>query len=508
MSREVNISDVLHHVETDLKDVLSVLAKSNVYEVMLNPYEREDGQYEGHVWYEEAGIGMKRLTIDKKMNFKNPPTPKLNDTVIFKRLLNGTILSYQILKSEAQTLNKEELFNIFSRVLIFTLSTDEDDITYFNHEENYKLNEFALNIQNGKLNIKENLDITTGDLTTTLAQINKQLKQFYFSFELSYIKIDHEDLVVNKMIPQYFVSRKFVKMESTKVEQIINTLASASSILASERDPVVECQIPYYKHRFTGLLKPIVKFPSFTIRKHSSQILTLDEYVSKGIMPQKVAILLRDWIGRRYNILVAGGTGSGKTTLLNSLLLETSKICPEHRAVVIEDTPEIQCKLDNFVSLVKSEDVNIPQLLNVTLRLRPDRIIIGELRGKEAYTLLKAWMTGHPGGFTTIHADGAKEAIYRFEQCIKESDEVDQIPREQIGLAIQGIISVQKVTKLIEKNGIRENIVMRKITALREIRGYKTEKQIYADTWHHKDPEAFGEIGLSDDEDSIDLTDI
>ena len=229
----------------------------------------------------------------------------------------------------------------------------------------------------------------------------------------------------------------------------------------------------------------------FSIRKHSSRTIPLDEYVEQGIMPDKVANIIREWIRRRMNVLICGGTGSGKTTLLNTCLREVSILTPFDRVGIIEDTPEIQCDVDNNFMIAQTTEVDIPQLLRTTLRLRPDRIWVGELRGKEAYTLLKALISGHPGGMASIHSDGAKEALYRFEQCLRESREIGVLPKEQIACAINGIISIQKVTIRKERNGIFENIIKRKVTAVRAITGYDAKHDLYTDQWLYKDPESF-----------------
>jgi Flp pilus assembly CpaF family ATPase len=157
--------------------------------------------------------------------------------------------------------------------------------------------------------------------------------------------------------------------------------------------------------------------------------------------------------------------------------------------------------------MAQTNEIDLPKLLRTAWRMRADRIWVGELRGKEAYTLLKALMSGHPGGMASIHADGANEAIHRFEQCIKESSEVDNIPHEQIASAINGVISIQKVTILKETNGILENIIKRKVTAVRAITGYDSKHELYTDRWLYKDPESYmftGDNNVSNHDDFSD----
>ncbi|MDQ5921373.1 MAG: type secretion system protein TrbB [Pseudomonadota bacterium] len=298
-----------------------------------------------------------------------------------------------------------------------------------------------------------------------------------------------------KSIPKYVIAKEFIKMSESKAEQIMGILAAANSLHFHAKEPRLECSIPFYHHRFSGQRPPIVKFPSFAIRRHTSRVIPLEEYVNLGIMPQYCADTIRAWIKNGYNILVAGGTGSGKTTLLNALILELARIHPQSRAVIIEDTPEVQCSIDNSVSFVKSKEVSIDDLLVTTLRMRPDSIMVGEVRSREAYTLFKAMLTGHKNCFGTIHANGAYEATFRYEQCIKEHPDCANIPvpRQQIALALNAVISIQRTTVRVQKNGYYENIIKRKITALREIRGYDAKHDLYEDVMYYQDKEAIME---------------
>lgn len=154
------------------------------------------------------------------------------------------------------------------------------------------------------------------------------------------------------------------------------------------------------------------------------------------IMRAGQAETLRTAVADRCNILVAGGTSSGKTTLTNALLAEVAKTAD--RVVLIEDTRELQCKAPNLVALRTKDGVaSLSDLVRSSLRLRPDRIPIGEVRGAEALGLLKAWGTGHPGGIGTIHAGSALGALHRMEQLIQEA--VATVPRALIADTIQFI---------------------------------------------------------------------
>ncbi|RUV19545.1 ATPase, T2SS/T4P/T4SS family, partial [Mesorhizobium sp. M5C.F.Ca.IN.020.32.2.1] len=160
------------------------------------------------------------------------------------------------------------------------------------------------------------------------------------------------------------------------------------------------------------------------------------DYVAAGIMSAAQADVLRQAVAERQNILVAGGTSTGKTTLTNALLAEVAR--SGDRVVLIEDTRELQCAAPNFVALrTKDGIVTLSDLVRSSLRLRPDRIPIGEVRGAEALDLLKAWSTGHPGGIGTIHAGTAIGALRRLEQLIQEA--VVTIPRALIAETIDVI---------------------------------------------------------------------
>lgn len=209
-------------------------------------------------------------------------------------------------------------------------------------------------------------------------------------------------------------------------ERIVRLVAHHVGVEVHARSPRVSAELPEGGERFEGLLPPVVANPAFAIRKPAVAVFTLDDYVRAGIMSAAEAAALRTGVAARTNILVAGGTGSGKTTLVNALLAEVAKT--QDRIVLIEDTRELQCAAPNLVAMrTKDGVVSLSDLVRSSLRLRPDRIPIGEVRGAEALDLLKAWGTGHPGGVGTIHAGSALGALRRMEQLIQEA--VVTVPR-------------------------------------------------------------------------------
>jgi type IV secretion system protein VirB11 len=158
------------------------------------------------------------------------------------------------------------------------------------------------------------------------------------------------------------------------------------------------------------------------MRKPAHVLYTLDDYVRDGIITESQAQSFRGAIDRRENIVIGGGTGSGKTTLGGALINEmVARSDPNERYVIIEDTLEIQCRAQNLVQLHTAEAADLTRLVRATMRLRPDRIVIGEVRGAEALGLLKAWATGHPGGVTTVHANSAAAVLTRLSSLVQEA---------------------------------------------------------------------------------------
>ncbi|MES2056908.1 MAG: P-type conjugative transfer ATPase TrbB [Pseudomonadota bacterium] len=235
-----------------------------------------------------------------------------------------------------------------------------------------------------------------------------------------------------------------VRLEAVQVERIIRLVASHARAEVHGEAPIVSAELPPHiegraGERFEGVLPPVSTGPCFSIRKPAERLYSLDDYVTDGIMSGAAADLLRTAVTQRFNILVAGGTSSGKTTLANALLAEMAWV--DERVVLIEDTRELQSPAPDTVALrTRAGVVSMADLVRSTLRLRPDRIIVGEVRGPEALDMLKAWNTGHPGGIATVHANSAIAALYRVEQLVQEA--VVTVPRGLIAEAIGLIVFV------------------------------------------------------------------
>lgn len=232
------------------------------------------------------------------------------------------------------------------------------------------------------------------------------------------------------------------KLDPGAAEVIIGSVAHALQTVVDSARPIISGELPIGGHRFEGLLPPIVAAPSFTIRRRASRLIPLEDYVVEGIMTVPQARAIRQAIDSRLNIVICGGTGSGKTTLANAVIAEIVSAAPDDRMVILEDTAEIRCAAENAVALHTSDDADMGRLLKSTMRLRPDRIIVGEVRDGAALTLLKAWNTGHPGGVTTIHANNALSALRRLEQLTAEVSQ--QSMHAVIGEAVDLVISIER----------------------------------------------------------------
>jgi len=257
-------------------------------------------------------------------------------------------------------------------------------------------------------------------------------------------------------------------------ERIVRLVAHHVGAEVHAGSPRVSAELPETGERFEGLLPPVVAAPTFAIRKPAVAVFRLEDYVAGGIMTDAQAAILRLAVAQRRNILIAGGTSTGKTTLANALLAEVAKT--GDRVVLIEDTRELQCAAPNLVALRTKDGVaSLAELVRSSLRLRPDRIPIGEVRGAEALDLLKAWGTGHPGGVGTIHAGTAIGALRRLEQLIQEA--VAVVPRALIAETLDLIAVLsgrgddRRLTELAQLQGLSADGDYRLRTAPIDLQG-------------------------------------
>lgn len=246
-------------------------------------------------------------------------------------------------------------------------------------------------------------------------------------------------------------------LSASDVERVIRLVASHIGRDATALSPIVSAELPLGGERFEGCLPPVTPAPCFSIRKPAGRVIGLDNYVSSHCLTPHHAAALRKAVRERANILIVGGTGSGKTTLANALLAEIAQT--GDRVILLEDTRELQCAAEDCVQLRTQPGlVSLSDLVRSTLRLRPDRIIIGEVRGGEALDMLKAWNTGHPGGIATLHANSALAGLFRLEQLIGEVSSC--VPIELIASTIDLVVFIarrggsRRVETLAHVNGL------------------------------------------------------
>ncbi len=233
------------------------------------------------------------------------------------------------------------------------------------------------------------------------------------------------------------------RLESADADRILRLLADHVGEVVTRDRPRVSATLPETGERFQGAFMPIVPSPAFAIRKRPEVVFTLDDYVEGQIMSAAQADAIRAAAVERQNLLIVGGTGSGKTTLANAVLAEQA--FAGDRVVLIEDTAELQCSAEDKVQMLTKRTepvVTMTDLVRDTLRLRPDRIVIGEVRDGSALDLLKAWNTGHPGGLATIHANSALEGLTRLEDLIGEA--TPRIPYRAITQAINMVVFIER----------------------------------------------------------------
>jgi pilus assembly protein CpaF len=266
---------------------------------------------------------------------------------------------------------------------------------------------------------------------------------------------DISDILVNG--PNHIFVEKFGNMRRvTGVSLTENSLQVAIRNIArllgndiSEERPILDARLPDGS-RVAAIFPPCsVNGTSIAIRKFQSNLYGPEDLVRIGTLTPELLLQLQTAVEIHQNILISGGTGTGKTTLLNAL---SRFIGSEERVLLIEDTSEIQIEKDNLVRLearrpqTNLPEVSIRELLKATLRLRPDRIILGEVRGGEAFDLLQALNTGHSGSLSTIHASSAAEAMSRFATCVLMSgiDLPYRVIRQNIGESLNMIIQLKR----------------------------------------------------------------
>ncbi|MBL8209784.1 MAG: Flp pilus assembly complex ATPase component TadA [Bryobacterales bacterium] len=300
-----------------------------------------------------------------------------------------------------------------------------------------------------------------------------------------------EDIVLNPD-SSLWVKRMgagFVKvggMPPAQASSALNTIAAWKGTVMNHERPMLETELPLDGSRFEGLTSPVVRRPVFAIRLRPKRIFTLSEYEQAGILTHKTdplnrtrqresfadnvrglthAEVIRAAVAGRKNILTVGATGSGKTTFVNAVLDVMAQVAPHDRVVSIEDTTELQCAVENYVDLRAVGSISMLDCLRACMRLKPTRIVVGEVRGAEAHTMLKAWNTGHPGGAATVHANDALSGLIRLESLVAEATAAPQ--QTLIAEAVDLVVFVDQEPDLAAGRKVREVAV---------VTGYRNER--------------------------------
>jgi len=295
---------------------------------------------------------------------------------------------------------------------------------------------------------------------------------------------DVEDIVLNPD-SSLWVKRRgvgFVRsgtLSPATAASALGTVAAWRGTVLNHEHPILETELPLDGSRFEAAVPPVVRQPVFAIRVRSPKVFTLDDYEAAGILTGKEDVsnrvrqqqdfalavsglshaqIIRAAVRDRKNILVVGATGSGKTTLLNAILDAIAELTPFDRVISIEDTTELQCRVPNYLDLRAVGNVTMLECLRASMRLKPTRIVVGEVRGAEAHTLLKAWNTGHPGGLGTVHANGALLGLTRLESLVAEGTDAPQ--QKLIAETVDLVIFVDPEPSLQAGRKVREMLLV------------------------------------------------
>jgi type IV secretion system protein VirB11 len=248
------------------------------------------------------------------------------------------------------------------------------------------------------------------------------------------------------------------KVSKAKAESIVMDVSGIIGKETHSANPILEGEFPL-GGRFEAVIPPCSSNPMFNLRKLPAIVFPLTDYIKKGIITKRQNDVIVKAVISKKNILVAGSTGSGKTTLTNAIIRE---IPDDERIITIEDTNELKVENPNWVALHTSLEIDMVRLLMATMRLRPDRIIVGEVRDKSAHALLKAWNTGHPGGVATLHANSCEDALWRLNSLVEEAGVLNQ--HKLISRAVDLVIFIEKINVSGE--------IKRKVTEIKQVVDY------------------------------------
>lgn len=234
-------------------------------------------------------------------------------------------------------------------------------------------------------------------------------------------------------------------MDRHKAEAMIRVVASTLNQTITSDNPILDnAEFPLDGSRFSAALPPVVSAPTFCLRRRASKVFSMDDYVASKTMTERQKDVLCASIAEHKNMIVFGGTSSGKTTLTNALIGEMVRQNPRERIFIFEDTQEVQCNGENALFFHTTDDVPMSRLLMLSLRMRPDRICVGEVRNAYALDLMDCWNTGHDGGVATIHATSAERGLSRLVSLISRNPYRPAVIEEVIGESVQRIVFIRK----------------------------------------------------------------
>ncbi len=248
-------------------------------------------------------------------------------------------------------------------------------------------------------------------------------------------------------------------LETKRATAIIYNVAGLMNRVISSDHPFLEADFPeergLFGERFNAQMPPVVLGPAFNIRKKARKVFSLDDYVDTGRITQGRAARIKAWIKARKNIVVAGRPNSGKTTVTNALIHEVTRLDPNERLIILEDVPELQCAGRNVLRCLSQPRVPMSRLLLSSLRASPDRILVGELRGVEAYDMLQAWNVGCSGGIGTLHANGVEATLQRIMDLCHQGGQ-----SAPISLMLQTIDAILYVERIGNQGGVISDLAL------------------------------------------------
>lgn len=274
------------------------------------------------------------------------------------------------------------------------------------------------------------------------------LQDFMEDPEITEVMINgHKEIFVEKGGRLLKSDKTFESKE--KLEDVIQQIVAGCNRVVNEKDPIVDARLSDGSRVNVVLSPPAIAGPIVTVRKFSEKIISMEDLVEFGSLTKEASQFLSDAVRNGYNCFVSGGTSSGKTTLLNALANEIPK---ESRVITIEDSAELRInKIPNVVSMETRNanssgctEISIRDLIKASLRMRPDRIIVGEVRGEEALDMLQAFNTGHDGSLSTGHSNSAYDMLSRLETMVLFAKDLP-LPavRKQISSAIDILIHLE-----------------------------------------------------------------